>query len=228
VREQASTLSFQGHMTMTERLVQRDLFKGTQELEIDGEEVRVRIRSWFREENLTVMLTVLNPEPVIRKSRVEFLSRVNGEPLLSLYAGKPDAESFNAFVGLLKQRARDEYGAFTGLRTGAGTADASSPLEGLQEEDPWDMREGQDLAPPPAIDAARVEEAIRLLKLYLDEEEIGPLLSALQALKAEPESESRRDRVVNAFAALGPTQGAVLTYAPYLSNVLAHDVVRGR
>ncbi|MCF7997317.1 MAG: hypothetical protein K9L88_21195, partial [Chromatiaceae bacterium] len=61
---------------MLTRLIQKHLFLVTQELDIVGDEVRVCIKSPWSEEKLTVMLTVLNPEPVIKKSRLEFTSRV--------------------------------------------------------------------------------------------------------------------------------------------------------
>ena len=40
----------------------------------------------------TVMITVLNKEPVISKSLLEFTSRVNNEPLLSMFLAKPNPE----------------------------------------------------------------------------------------------------------------------------------------
>ena len=67
---------------------------------------------------------------------------------------------------------------------------------------------------------------LRILYLgrrYLVAEEIRPLLSALEALKADPENRSRLEQLVRAFDDLGPQQGAVLTYAPYV-GVLLSDV----
>ena len=51
------------------KLLQKHLLKGTQEFEIIDDVVNVRIKTPFKkEESLTVMLTVLNPEPLINKS----------------------------------------------------------------------------------------------------------------------------------------------------------------
>ena len=71
---------------MTTKLIQKHLLKGTQEFEIIDDTVVVRSKPPLKkEESLTVMLTVLNTEPVISKSLLEFTSRVNNEPLLSLF-----------------------------------------------------------------------------------------------------------------------------------------------
>ena len=62
-----------------------------------------------------------------------------------------------------------------------------------------------------------------MLEQHLDAEEIKPVLSALEALKAEPENESSYSQLVKAFDDLGPQQGAVLTYAPYVGILLSDD-----
>ena len=54
-------------------------------------------------------------------------------------------------------------------------------------------------------------------------EDIKPLLSALEALTFEPQNESYFTQMESAFNDLGIMQGAVLTYAPYLSVLLADD-----
>lgn len=117
---------------MVTKLVQKHLFKGTQKFEIIDDTVNVYIKPRFKsEESLTVMLTVLNPEPVMSKSRLEFTSRINNEPLLSLYLAKPNPTEFNAFVSLLKQKAQDEFHAFAGLKSGT-----PSELSGNVYEEP--------------------------------------------------------------------------------------------
>ena len=60
-----------------------------------------------------------------------------------------------------------------------------------------------------------------MLGQYVDTEEIKPLLNALEALKADPHSESDYRQLLKAFDDLGPRQGAVLTYAPYIGMLLA-------
>ena len=78
-----------------------------------GEQVNVRFKSRFKEETASVMLAVLDPEPVITRTHLEFVSRVNGEPLLSLKLSRPNVDEFNAFISTLKQKALDEYNTFT-------------------------------------------------------------------------------------------------------------------
>jgi hypothetical protein len=73
------------------------------------------------------------------------------------------------------------------------------------------------------VNVARIGETIELLERYLVSDDIKPLLSALEALKLEPQNESYFAQMERAFNDLGIMQGAVLTYAPYLSVLLADD-----
>ncbi len=207
---------------MSMKLVQKNFLKGSREYEIVDDAINVRIKSPFKEEKITVVLTVLNPEPVENKPFLEFHSRVKCGPLLSLLIDKPNSQEFNAFVDELKRRAREEYNAFAGLK-------ASSRPEGLggnvyeeppDFDEPGKNRTGKDVK---SISAARIEEAVQMLEHHLDVGEIKPLLTALQALKEDPRNESCFDQLVKAFDDLGPRQGAVLTYAPYVSILLSDD-----
>jgi len=60
---------------------------------------------------------MINPEPIISKSRLEFHSRVKCRPLISLYLNKPNAKEFNAFVDAIKAKAKNEFNAFAGLKS---------------------------------------------------------------------------------------------------------------
>ena len=73
------------------------------------------------------------------------------------------------------------------------------------------------------VSVESIDSSIQMLEQYLDAEEIRPLLTALEALKAEPENESLFAQLVTAFDDLGPRQGAVLTYAPYIGILLSDD-----
>ena len=68
-----------------------------------------------------------------------------------------------------------------------------------------------------------IDVSIQMLERHLDVNEIQPLLEALQALRTEPDDESNFARLVRTFDDLGPRQGAVLTYAPYVSILLSDD-----
>ena len=98
------------------KLIQRSLIKGTQEFELLEEEVHVRTKTLRKEKERTVTLAILNPEPVINGSRLEFHSRVKCGPLLSFDLDKPNAEEFNAFVDAVKEKALKEYNAFAGIK----------------------------------------------------------------------------------------------------------------
>ena len=87
-------------------------------------------------------------------------------------------------------------------------------------DEPGENRGGKK-AKPIRID--ELETSIRMLQQHLDGEDIEPLISALQALKAEPDSRSCFTQLVEAFDNLGPRQGAVLTYAPYVSILLSNE-----
>lgn len=204
------------------KLVQKQFLKGSREFEIADDAVYVRIKSPLKEEKLTVTLSILNPEPVVNEPFLEFHSRVKCGPLLSLLIDKPNAQEFNAFVNELKQRARQEYNAFAGLKTG-------SIPEGLAanvyEEPPEFDESGQNRANKDArqVNVTRVDEAIQMLRQHLDGEDIEALLAALEALRTQPENASHFAQLIKAFDDMGPRQGAVLTYAPYVSILLSDE-----
>lgn len=203
------------------KLTQKHLLKGFSEFEIIDDYVRVRSKAPFKDVvDLTVMLTILNPEPVITRSSLSFTSRVNGEALISLRLGKPDADAFNAFVNMLKRRAQEEYQAFAGLRS----VRQPTGLAANVYEEPPDFDDGiQDgaVAFRDDLDTARIDESIEMLKLYLDRDDILPLVTAMEALRADPKNAALQLQVVSAFNDLGAAQGAVLTYAPYVGILLS-------
>ncbi len=207
---------------MTTKLVQKSLFKGTQEFEIVDDTLFVRIKRPFKEKSLTMELSNLNPEPVMNESSLEFYGRVRCAPLISLYLNKPNPEEFNAFVETLKRRALEEFNAFAGLKS-------SSQADGLSAnvyEEPPEFEDSDQFDMSAAMQKVKVDEianAIEMLERYVDSEEVKPLISALDALKQDPQSESNLMQVVQAFHELGISQGAVLTYAPYISALLSDD-----
>ena len=214
---------------MSTRLVQKRFLQATHVFEIVGDTVHVRIQGWFRKQSLSVMLTVLNPEPVIKRFRLEFVSRVNGEALITLFRGKPDAETFDGFVHTLERRALEAYKAFVGVRDGTMPDEPSSVLAGNMEAVPPEFDEADHAAARirRKVDVAKVDNAIRMLRTYVGEG-VQPLIDALEALEADPENEAALNRVAAVFGALGFEQGAVLTYAPYLSVMLSDDPFSNR
>jgi hypothetical protein len=204
------------------KLVQKQFLKGGREFEIVDDMVTMKLRSAMREENSSVSLAVLNPEPVDNGKFVEFHSRVKCGPLLSLLRDKPNASEFGAFVDELSRRAREEYLRFAGLRGGPRLAAAADDTAAVTDE----HSKHAYRRPAKPVDAERIDDAMRMLREYLDGDEIESLLAALEALKTEPQAEASMARLVHAFDDLGPRQGAALTYAPYVGILLSDDPLK--
>ena len=98
------------------KLIQKSLLKGTQEFELRDDSINVRIKTPFKEKVRSVELAILNPEPVVNGSTLDFHSRVKCGPLLSLHLNKPNPAEFNAFVEAVKEKALAEYNAFAGIK----------------------------------------------------------------------------------------------------------------
>jgi len=75
--------------------------------------------------------------------------------------------------------------------------------------------------PSSSADLQQIETSIMMLKQYLAEDDIAPLIDILESLVADPRNQTLLGQLSNVFDGLGPLQGAVLTYAPYISIVLA-------
>jgi hypothetical protein len=78
-------------------------------------------------------------------------------------------------------------------------------------------------SPSPLVDLQRIETSIMMLRQYLAEDDIAPLIDVLESLAADPRNEVLLGQLSDVFDGLGFLQGAVLTYAPYISVVLAGD-----
>ena len=74
-----------------------------------------------------------------------------------------------------------------------------------------------------SIDAGRIDESIDLLKQHVQEAEIKPMLEVLELMSENPYDYALLDRLSEEFGKLGFLQGAVLTYAPYISIILPDD-----
>lgn len=201
------------------KLIQKVFLKGTREFEIVDDVINVSIKSRLKEERLTVVLSIVNPDPAVNGSFLDFYSRVKADDVLfSLYLDKPNADEFNAFVNALKRRARGEFHAFTGLRDGGMGRNPQEPP--VDFDDASATRVPVERKP---VNVESIETSIRMLEQFVDAEEIAAVLGALRALKAEPDDPSAYDQLASAFAELGQQQGAVLTYAPYVGILLSDD-----
>lgn len=176
---------------MTTRLVQKHVLKGTREFELVNDEVNIKINMPFLQKEYTVVLAVLDPEPVVKGSTLAFVSAVNREPLIELFVDKPDPDSFSDFVNLVRQRATEE--------------DFGKP-KGARDRN---------------VDVAQLDIAVEMLRSYIADESIKPLIESMEALRAEPADPARFTAMFESFNRLGPMQGAVLTYAPYLVSLFS-------
>lgn len=205
------------------KLVQKGFLKGSREFEIVDDALFVRIKSLFKEEKLTVDLSMLDPEPAINGLELEFFSQYKGRPVLSLLLNKPNTEEFNTFIDTLKQQIMGEGKPFASVEAVASETAQSALARNVYEEPPEflgtdDAREKVSFDP---VNVKRLDEDITMLKTYLDEDSYKPLLDSLETLKAEPENEAAFLNMMDIFDNLGIYQGAVLTYAPYLKVLLS-------
>jgi len=74
------------------------------------------------------------------------------------------------------------------------------------------------------VDIGKIDASIEALNKFVKDESIEPLISLLEELKIDPDNESLLLQLSDTFKALGIIQGAVLTYAPYISLLLAYDI----
>ncbi len=74
------------------------------------------------------------------------------------------------------------------------------------------------------VDAERIEESIQMLRQYVKETSIEPVLSVLEAMKEDPDNESLLVQLSETFNALDIVQGAVLTYAPYVAILVSNNL----
>ncbi len=101
---------------MTLKLIQKHILYGIREFELRDDIVKVTVNSMLDEnKDFEVELAMINPEPIITKSRVEFHSRVKCRPLISLYLNKPNTQEFNDFVNAIKTKAKNDFNSFAGI-----------------------------------------------------------------------------------------------------------------
>ncbi len=177
---------------MTTKIVQIHPELGTREFELIDDAIEYRISSSFGDEELSVVLSVLSPEPVLDGSMMYFLSEVNREALIKLFVDLPDAKEFADFVGALKQRIREED---------FGKLNASNRKTAITRE--------------------QVDTTIHMLETNMEPASINELLETLRNLSKAPGNQERLSQVVEAFNNLGIQQGQVLTYASFFNTLLS-------
>ncbi len=177
---------------MTTKIVQIHPELGTREFELVNDAIEYRISSPLGDEELSVVLSVLSPVPVLDGPMMHFLSEVNREALIKLFVDLPDAKEFAEFVRTIKQRIREED---------FGNLSAANRKTAITRE--------------------QVDTTIHMLETNMDPASINELLSTLRDLSEAPGNQERLNQVVEAFNDLGMQQGPVLTYAPFFSTLLS-------
>ncbi len=177
---------------MTTKIFQKHPDRGTREFELVDDAIEYRISSPFGDEALSVVLSVLSPEPVVDGSMMYFLSEVNREALIKLFVDLPDAKTFAEFVGILKQRIREED---------FGKLSADNRKSAITQE--------------------QIDTTIHMLESNMDPKSIDELLSSLRKLSAAPDNHEQLNQVVEAFNDLGIQQGQVLSYTSFFNTLLS-------
>ena len=176
----------------TIHLKQEHPIKGSREFELSEDEVQYSIQSPYKSESLVVVLSVLDPEPVISGSTLSFISEVNKEPLVEFFIDKPDKESFDQFISVMQSRIiKEDFSRFH-------------------------VRDKMVV-----VDIDRLDETLSMLKTYVAASEIETLVAALVNLKEESDSLKCINAVAEAFNELGFVKGQVVTYAPYITYLLS-------
>ena len=70
----------------------------------------------------------------------------------------------------------------------------------------------------------RIDESIGLIKQFIQDPAIEPLISALEALKDDPGNASLLNDLSETFASMNVVQGAVLIYAPYIGTIVSNTM----
>ncbi len=179
---------------MTSTLTQKHPLKGSREFKIIEDEIHYTINSPFKNDSLSVLFDVLDPNPLITSSMLSFKSKVNNEPLVELFLNKPNKEAFDQFVETIRQKIiENDFGRFR-----------------VKDE-------GVD------VNVERLDEAIDMLQKNVDPNEIKVFLSAMIALKANPTDVTCQNNVAEAFNELGFAQSQVIIYAPYINFMFSGD-----
>ena len=74
------------------------------------------------------------------------------------------------------------------------------------------------------IDIKKIDTSIELLRHYIDDDRIESVISVLTSLKNEPSKASILTELSETLNSLGILQGAVLTYAPYISVLASNNL----
>ena len=78
--------------------------------------------------------------------------------------------------------------------------------------------------PTDNLNVADIDNAIKMLTKYVNDPSVKPLISTLESLKQDVDSESLLVELTEIWRGLGVLQGAVLTYVPYFYTFIPDDI----
>lgn len=78
--------------------------------------------------------------------------------------------------------------------------------------------------PVKKVNPAHLETSVHMLRTYAQNDEIAPLIEALDALQKDPDSAALLADAIATFNNLGLAQGLVLTYAPYVGTLVTEGL----
>ena len=73
------------------------------------------------------------------------------------------------------------------------------------------------------IPDSEIDRAIEMLRTHVTEVDLDPVVAVLEEFKGRQDDPAMLDKVRAQLNTLGPIQGAILTYAPFLIVVLSDD-----
>ena len=73
------------------------------------------------------------------------------------------------------------------------------------------------------VNIERIAESIQMLEQYVQDPSIKPVISILEELKQDSDNQSLLKKLAVTLNDIGIVQGAVLTYAPYVSILVSDD-----
>ena len=74
------------------------------------------------------------------------------------------------------------------------------------------------------VDAEKIGISIELIKQYINDSSVDPVIVLLESLQQDPSNEALRKQLAKTLKGLGIIQGAVLTYAPYVAILVSIDL----
>lgn len=76
-----------------------------------------------------------------------------------------------------------------------------------------------------SVNPQRLDESIPILKEYVKDPAIAPLILKMEELVKDPDNVLLLEQLSDLFNNLGIIQGAVLTYSPYLVVLLSNNLI---